>query len=72
MEDFMTLNIIIFADMARRENDEVSWDVSRVLVIKLIWHSYLILNLGSFAHETSSETGFSSTTHVEVKHQRSQ
>ena len=68
----LTLNIFTFADMAKRENDEVSWDVSRVLVIKLIWHSYLVLSLGSFVHETSCETGFSSTTHVQVKHQRSQ
>ena len=27
MESFMTLNIINFADVARRENDEVLWDV---------------------------------------------
>jgi len=27
MENFMALNIITFADMARRENDEVLWDV---------------------------------------------
>jgi hypothetical protein len=26
----MTLNIINFADMVRREKDEVSWDVRRV------------------------------------------
>ena len=31
MESFMTLNIINFADMARREKDGVSWDVGRVL-----------------------------------------
>jgi len=30
MEDFMTLNIINFAGMVRRENDGVSWDVKRV------------------------------------------
>jgi len=30
MEGFMTLNIITFADMARKENDVVSWDVRRV------------------------------------------
>jgi len=27
MESFMTLNTTTFADMARRENDGVSWDV---------------------------------------------
>ena len=27
---FMVLNIINFADIARRENDRVSWDVKRV------------------------------------------
>ena len=53
----MILNIINFTDMAKRENDEVSWDVSRVLVIKLIWHSYLVLSLGNCAHETLTETG---------------
>jgi hypothetical protein len=30
MESFMTLNIINFADVARREKDEVSWYVRRV------------------------------------------
>ena len=30
MESFMTLNIINFADMARREKDGVPWDVRRV------------------------------------------
>jgi len=30
IESFMTLNIINFADMARREKDGVSWDVRRV------------------------------------------
>jgi hypothetical protein len=31
MESFITLNIITFADMARREKDGVSWDVRRIL-----------------------------------------
>ena len=30
MESFMILNNITFADMERRENDGVSWDVRRV------------------------------------------
>jgi len=30
MENFMTLNIINFADVARRKKDGVSWDVRRV------------------------------------------
>ena len=30
MEDFMILNIVNFADMERREKDEISWDVRRV------------------------------------------
>jgi len=30
MEDFVALNIISFADMAKRKNDRVSWDVRRV------------------------------------------
>jgi hypothetical protein len=31
MEGFMTLNITTFADMAKRENDGVLWNVRRVL-----------------------------------------
>ena len=27
------------------------------IAMKLIWHGYLILNLGIFAYETSIETG---------------
>jgi len=30
MESFMVLNIINFADVARREKDGVSWEVRRV------------------------------------------
>ena len=30
MESFMTLNIINFADVVRREKYEASWDVRRV------------------------------------------
>ena len=30
MEDFVALNIISFADMAKRKNDRVLWDVRRV------------------------------------------
>jgi hypothetical protein len=30
MEGFIALNIINFADMARKENDGVAWDVRRV------------------------------------------
>jgi len=30
MEGFIALNIITFADMARREKNRVSWDVRRV------------------------------------------
>ena len=30
MESFMTLNIINFTNMAKRENNRVSWDVKRV------------------------------------------
>jgi len=30
IESFMTLNTINFANMVRRENDEVPWDVRRV------------------------------------------
>ena len=30
LESFMALNIINFADMARKEKDGVSWDVRRV------------------------------------------
>ena len=30
MEGFIALNIISFVDMAKRENDGVSWDVRRV------------------------------------------
>ena len=31
MEDFMTLNIITFADVVRKKNARVSWDMRRVL-----------------------------------------
>jgi hypothetical protein len=31
MKGFITLNTINFADMTRRENDRVSWNVRRVL-----------------------------------------
>ena len=31
MEGFMVYNIINFADILRRDNDGVSWDVRRVL-----------------------------------------
>jgi len=27
------------------------------MVMKLIWHNYLVLSLGNCAHETSTETG---------------
>ena len=30
MKSFMALNIINFTDMAKRENHEVSWNVTRV------------------------------------------
>ena len=30
MKSFITLNIINFADVVRRENDGVSWDVRKV------------------------------------------
>jgi len=30
MKSFMILNIINFADMTKREKDEVSWDMRRV------------------------------------------
>jgi len=30
MEGFMALNFIIFADIERREKDEISWDVRRI------------------------------------------
>ena len=30
MESFITLNIINFADVVRKENDVVSWDVRKV------------------------------------------
>ena len=30
MKDFMILNVINFADVARREKHEISWDVRRV------------------------------------------
>ena len=31
MEGFIALSIINFAELVRREKDEVSWDVRRVL-----------------------------------------
>jgi hypothetical protein len=30
MENFMALNIINFADMVRREKDEVLWNVKKI------------------------------------------
>ena len=43
--------------MATRGKDEVLWDVRRVFItIKLIWHSYLVLNLDNCAHKTPTKT----------------
>jgi hypothetical protein len=40
MESFTTYNIINFADVTMKENDEVSWDVKRSFIpMKLYWHS---------------------------------
>jgi len=47
----MILNIINFADMARREKNE------SFITMKLIWHIYLVLSLSNCAHETPTDTG---------------
>ena len=58
MEDFMTLNAINFADVARREKHWVSWDVEESFItMKLISHGYLVSSLGICVHETPTKTG---------------
>jgi len=58
----MILNIINFANMSRREKDEVSWGCEETFItIKLIWHSYLVLSLGNYANKTLNETGLTSS-----------
>ena len=37
------------------------------IAMKLIWHSYLVLNLGNCAHETPTETGINHSTKVKCK-----
>ena len=52
MESLMTLNIITFTDMTRREEDGVSC------------HSYLVFSLDNCVYETSIEIGLS-TVHLD-------
>jgi len=57
MKSFMTLNIINFANVVRREKDRVLWNVRRVSSLWNIWRSYLILSLVICVHKTPIETG---------------
>ena len=58
----MILNIIIFADMARRDNDRVFMRCEESFItIKLIWHNYLALSLDNCVHKTLSLCAFEST-----------
>ena len=53
----MTLNIINFVDMVRREGLSFMECEESFITMKLIWHGYLVSSLGICAHETSTETG---------------
>ena len=60
MGSFITLNIINFSDVARREKDESFMGCEESFItMKLIWHSYLVPSLGICVHETPTETGLS-------------
>ena len=49
----MILNIIIFADMVRKDNDRVFMRCEESFItIKLIWHNYLALSLDNYVHKT--------------------
>ena len=62
IKSFMILNIINFANMSRREKDEVSWVGEETFItIKLIWHSYLVLSLGNYDNKTLNETSLTSS-----------
>ena len=63
----MILNIINFADVARREKDE-SFMVCEesFIIMKLIWHSYLVPSLGIWVHETPIETGLVINLNVKI------
>ena len=58
MKNFITLNIINFTNMARREEWSFMGYEESFITIKLIWHSYLVLNLDNYAHKLllTSET----------------
>ena len=51
MKSFITLNIINFTNMARREEWSFTGYEESFIIIKLIWHSYLVLNLDNYAHK---------------------
>jgi len=53
----MTLNIINFADMVRREGQSFMRCEESFITMKLIWHSYLVLSLGNCVHKILTETG---------------
>jgi len=57
IEDFMTLNIINFADMVRREGQSFMRCEESFITMKLIWHRYLVSGLGICTHEIPTQTG---------------
>ena len=53
MENFITLNIINFADMSRREGWNFMRYEENFVTIKFIWHTYLISNLDNCAQSAA-------------------
>ena len=63
----MILNIINFADVARREKDESFMGCEESFItMKLIWHSYLVPSLAIWVHETPIETGLVINLNVKI------
>ena len=53
----MTLNIINFVDMVRREGLSFMECEESFITMKLIWHGYLVLSLGICVYKSPTETG---------------
>ena len=65
----MTLNIINFVDMVRREGLSFMECEESFITMKLIWHDYLVPSLDICIHETLTDTGLS-TSHAMTQHER--
>ena len=56
MEDLISLNIINFTDMARREEYSFMGYEKSFIIMKLIWQSQLVSNPNNCARETPTES----------------